>query len=75
MFKLKDGISPLDLGFESKDIDYCKYVEVDGTIRTCFTIYKGSPYVRYSKTSYVCEEQLKLIYEWTKLDYIEWEEI
>ena len=75
MFKLKDGINPSDLGFIKKDLDYVRYIEIDGVNRTCFTIYRGSCYIRYSKTSYVNEEQLRLIYEWTKLDYIEWEEI
>lgn len=75
MFKLKAGIEPTVLGFESKDFDYVKYGDVDGVKRTMFTIYKGSPYLRYSKASYVVEEQLKLIHDWSKSDYIEWEDL
>lgn len=73
MFKLKDGLRPEDLGFRRKDVDYVITKEVDGVLRMLFKIYRGSPYIRSSKTSYVCDEQLKLIYDWTKQDYIEWE--
>lgn len=75
MLKIKDGVNPKDLGFKTKDFDYVKYVIVDGCEKLVFTIYKGSPYIRYSKTAYVSEEQLKLIYEWTKKDVIEWEDV
>ena len=75
MFKIKDGIKPLDLGFVKKDFDYVYYGDVEGVKRMLFTVYMGASYIRYSKTSYVTEEQLKLIYEWTKNDLIEWEDI
>ena len=45
-----------------------------GGVATLFTIYKGSPYIRTMRTGYVLEQQLYLIYEWTKKDYIEWED-
>lgn len=73
MFKIKDNIDPYDLGFVEKDFDYVYYGIVDGLKKVVFTIYKGSRYLRYSKSSYVNEQQLKLIYEWTKKDVIEWE--
>lgn len=75
MLKLKDSVNPKDLGFKTKDFDYVRYIDVDGVQKVCFTIYKGSPYIRYSKTAYVAEEQLKLVYEWSKNNYIEWEDL
>lgn len=73
MFKLKDGVKPTDLGFEKKSCDYTCYVlGDDGVKRTGFTIYMGSPYIRYSKTAYINDAQLKMMYDWTKKDYIEW---
>lgn len=72
MFKLKDGVKPTDLGFEKKDMDYVYYIKIERANRMLFKIYCGSPYIRCSKASYVCDEQLRLIYEWTKEDVIEW---
>lgn len=73
MFKLKENISPEDLGFEKKNFDYVCYVlSDDGVKRTGFTIYMGSPYIRYSKTSYISDGQLKAMYNWIKNDYIDW---
>ena len=73
MFRLKENISPEDLGFEKKSFDYIRYVVGDdGVKKTGFTIYMGSPYIRYSKTAYLSDGQLKVIYDWVKNDYIEW---
>ena len=73
MFKIKNDIKPIDLGFERKNCDYVFYVKGDdGIKRTGFTIYMGSPYIRYSKTAYVSDVQLKAIYDWIKQDAIEW---
>lgn len=74
MLRLKDDINPIKLGFECKDHDYVYYVKIDGIKKLGFTIYKGSPYIRYSKTAYIVDEQLKCIYEWVKNDYVEWED-
>lgn len=74
MFKLKEGYKPQDIGFKRKDMDWIYQKTVEGTARVLFKIYLGSPYLRSSKTGYVLEEQLKLIYDWTKADYIEWED-
>lgn len=74
MFKLKNNVKPETLGFEKKDFDYIRYTNVDDVKKSCFVIYGGSPYIRHSKTSYISEEQLKMIYDWTKKDYIEWED-
>lgn len=75
MFKLKTGVTPVELGFTKHDIDYVyRGKNSQGGVATLFTIYKGSSYIRCMKTGYVLEEQLKLIYEWTKSDYIQWEE-
>ena len=75
MFKIKEGFSPEDLGFEKKSRDYGMYVVGDdGIKRTGFTIYMGSPYIRYSKTAYIGDSQLKTIYDWVKKDLIEWVE-
>ena len=75
MFKIKEGFSPKDLGFVKKDCDYVYYGEVDGLKKVVFTVYMGASYLRYSKTAYVTEEQLKLIYDWAKQDLIEWESL
>lgn len=75
MFKLKEGINPRTLGFVDKDFDYVYYAIVDEVKKIVFTIYKGSPYLRYSKSAYANDEQLRLIHEWTKQDVIEWENI
>ena len=75
MLKIKDGIQPCELGFVEKDFDHVCYGTVDGLKKILFTIYKGSPYIRYSKAAYVNEEQLRLIYKWTKQDLIEWEDL
>ena len=73
MFRLKENISPEDLGFEKKSFDYVKYVVGDdGIKKTGFTIYMGSPYIRYSKTAYISDSQLKIMYYWIKNNYIEW---
>lgn len=73
MFKLKSNDVILDMGFIKKDGDYVYQKNIQGTLRTLFKIYRGSPYIRHSRTSYVEAEQLRLIHEWTKHDYIEWE--
>lgn len=73
MLKIKGTITPEELGFEKKNVDYVMYVVGDdGIKKTGFTIYMGSPYIRYSKTAYISETQLKVIYEWIKNDWIEW---
>lgn len=73
MFKLKEGVRPEDLGFEKKSFDYVRYVVGDDDIkRTGFTIYMGSPYIRYSKTAYISDSQLKVMYDWIKKDLIDW---
>lgn len=74
MFKIKQGITPEDLGFVKHDIDYVyRGKNIQGGVVTLFTIYKGSPYIRCARTGYVLEQQLYLIYEWTKSEYIQWE--
>lgn len=73
MFKLKEGIRPENLDFEKKNFDYVRYVVGDdGIKRTGFTIYMGSPYIRYSKTAYISDSQLKVMYDWIKKDLIDW---
>lgn len=75
MFKLNVGVTPEQLGFAKHDIDYVYRGKNSlGGVATLFTIYKGSPYIRCARTGYVLEEQLKLVYQWTKSDYIMWEE-
>lgn len=73
MFRLKEGVRPEDLGFRRKDVDYVITGDIDGAIKILFKIYRGSGYIRSSRTSYVSDDQLRLIHEWTKQDYIEWE--
>lgn len=73
MFKIKGDVAPEDLGFEKKSVDYVMYVlDDDGIKRTGFTIYMGSPYIRYSRTAYISNNQLKVMYDWIKKDLIEW---
>lgn len=69
MFKIKDMSKIKDMGFICSGEDYvCRENH-----KTIFTIYKGSPYLRYSKSAYICDAQMKKIYDWSKEDYIEWE--
>lgn len=77
MFKVKSKEFIREMGFVKNDVDYViRGKNVNGGICTLFTIYKGSPYIRFARmTQGQTEEQLKLIHEWTKKDYIEWEEI
>ena len=75
MFVIKDAVKPGDLGFVKKGCDYVAYInDIDGVKKVGFTIYMGSKYIRYSKTAYICDAQMKQIYEWTKNDLIEWAE-
>lgn len=75
MFKLKNEKYIENMGFVKNGVDYVyRGKNALGGVATLFTIYKGSPYIRSMKTGYVLEEQLHLIYEWTKEDYIEWED-
>lgn len=74
MFKITDITKLEEMGFKKNNCDYVYRYNDDGSIKTCFTVYAGSPYLRYSRTSYVSGEQLKCIYEWTRKNYIEWEE-
>ena len=74
MFKLKDGYQPRDIGFIKKDMDWVYQKSIGHVCRILFKMYLGSPYIRCSRTGYVAEEQLKLIYDWTKAGYIEWED-
>lgn len=62
------------MGFTKMGHDWIRYVIIEGEKKLVFTIYAGSLYLRFSKTSYVSEEQLRLIYDWTKAGYIEWED-
>lgn len=63
-----------EMGFVKNGHDWVYTTIIEGDKRTCFTIYAGSLYLRFSKTSYINEEQLRLVYKWTKLGYIEWED-
>lgn len=72
MLRVIDEKYITQMGFMKNGHDWVYITNVDGDKRTCFTIYAGSTYIRYAKTSYVNEEQLRLVHEWTKLGYIEW---
>lgn len=74
MLKVIDTTKLEEMGFKKDGCDYVYRYNDNGSIRTCFTVYAGSPYIRYSKTVYVTVEQLHCIYEWTRKNYIEWEE-
>lgn len=75
MLKVKDLQNITDMGFVKNGIDYVyRGKNTNGGVATLFTIYKGSPYIRCMKTGYVLEEQLRLVYEWTKKDFIVWED-
>lgn len=74
MLKVLDEKYITEMGFTKNGHDWNRIVYIDGEKKNCFTIYAGSLYIRFSKTSYVNEEQLRLVYEWTKAGYIEWED-
>lgn len=74
MFKIKSQEQLSKMDFKQKGSDYVVQKTVDGVNRILFTIYKGSPYIRVSRTGYVSDEQLRYIYIWTKNDFIEWED-
>ena len=77
MFKVKSKEYLEKMGFTRKGEtgDYiCVGTGKDGYKKVLFKIYFGSLYIRYSATTYASEGQLKLIHEWTKQDYIEWED-
>lgn len=75
MFKIKDTSNLREMGFKKNDDgDYVIRKSIDGSLRTLFTVYMGSEYLRFSRTSYVALDALHLIYEWTKKNYIEWED-
>lgn len=75
MFKVLDVTKLEEMGFVKDGKDYVyKSTTEEGMIRKLFSVYAGSTYLRYAKTVYVTSEQLRLIYEWTKKNYIEWEE-
>ena len=72
MFRIKDTSKLAEMGFSKNDYtgDHEIMRVIKGNKKRLFIIYRGSDYLRYSKTGYVVEEQLKLIYEWSKKDYI-----
>ena len=74
MFKIVDMEKLGEMGFVKKNADYVYYAKVDGAQIKIFTVYAGSQYLRFSKTGYTSETQLKCIYDWAKGNYIEWEE-
>lgn len=74
MFKIMDLSKLEEMGFKKDGFDYVYRETVDGVMKTLFTVYAGSSYLRYSKTSYSSLGQLRCIYEWTKKNYILWEE-
>lgn len=78
MFKIKDTSPNVlkEMGFvRSEDGDFILRKVIDGSMRNVFTIYRGSEYLRVVKTSYyIFIEALHYIHEWTKKDYIEWED-
>ncbi len=74
MLKIKSNDYLSKMGFKKKDSDYVIQKNIDGVNRILFKVYTGSPYIRISRTGYVSEEQLKLIYDWSKYDFIEWED-
>ncbi len=75
MFKIKDPSYIKEMGFvQTEDKDFVYRGIVDGSPKTLFTIYAGSLYLRHAKASYSSAAQFKCIYEWTKKNYIEWEE-
>lgn len=75
MIKLSNMDKIVEMGFVKSGVDYLYKGKNDlGTTTLLFTIYKGSPYLRFSKTAYVCESQLECICKWSKLGLIEWEE-
>lgn len=75
MFKVKDTSTLREMGFRKDDNgDYVIRKNVDGTLRTIFTVYLGSTYLRFPRASYIAQEALRCIHEWTKKDYIEWED-
>lgn len=73
MFKIKNMKYINEMGFIRNGDDYIIRKMIEGNPRILFTIYAGSSYIRQSRSSYTSTEQLRLIYEWTKADYIEWE--
>lgn len=75
MLKIKDEKYINEMGFyETEDNDYVYREKIEGELRRLFTIYAGSLYLRTAKTSYTSNAQLRCVYEWTKKDYIEWED-
>lgn len=74
MLKVIDPSYIAKMGFVKSGYDWVCYLLIDGDKKLVFTIYAGSPYLRFSKTAYIAEEQLRLVYEWTKAGYIEWED-
>lgn len=72
MFKIVDIKNIEKMGFVKVDVDYFYSAVVEEVRKTLFTVYAGSNYIRFSKTSYGVTEQLKCIYDWTKNGYIEW---
>lgn len=75
MIKVKDLSYIKEMGFiQTEENDFVYREIVDGSPKTLFTIYAGSLYLRHAKTSYSNTQQFKCIYEWTKKNYIEWEE-
>lgn len=64
-----------EMGFKKTEENDFEYRElIDGEPRKLFTIYAGSLYIRHAKTAYSSQNQLRCIYEWTKKNYIEWED-
>ena len=74
MFKIVDFDKLTDMGFIKDGFDYVYKTNIDGSLVKIFTVYAGSPYLRYSKTSYVSHQQLYCIYKWTMEKLIEWED-
>lgn len=77
MFKVKAKEDLEKMGFTRKGDtrDYiCVGTDEFGDKKVLFKVYFGSPYIRCSASTYASEGQLKLIHEWTKENYIEWED-
>lgn len=76
MFRIKDTSKLEEMGFKKDEEtgDYVIKEKINDSMKLLFKIYRGSDYLRHAKTGYIIEDQLKLVYEWSKRDYIYWEE-
>jgi len=76
MFIITDEKYLKEMGFKkNEDGDYIYKSVINGSMKKLFTVYAGSLCMRYGKGTYASTEQLKCIYNWTKKDYIKWEEL